>query len=353
MKAQMPHIGKVSSEIFDEIILPQLGRKRPEVLVGPQHGVDVGIVDLGNGQVMVTTTDPIFVVPPYGWERSGWFAVHILASDAATSGIRPTFITMDLNLPLSMTREEFEAMWAVMHRECDRIGMSIISGHTGRYEGCEYPMIGGATVIGIGGRDRYVTPNMARPGDTILITKGAAIEAAGLFAVTFPRQVAERYGQEAAREAEEIFWQMSVVEDALTAAEAGVRDDGVTTMHDATECGVWGGLCEVAQASGVGMVVDKGKIILQDAVRKVCELFGIDPYSSISEGTLIITCRPHKAKEVLGRLGDKGIPVSMVGEVVDAREGMRYFEGGTSRELVHPKVDPFWSAFGKAASQGR
>ncbi len=353
MKAQMPHIGKVSSEIFDEIILPQLGRKRPEILVGPQHGVDVGVVDLGNGQVMVTTTDPIFVVPPYGWERSGWFAVHILASDAATSGIRPTYITMDLNLPLSMTREEFEAMWVVMHRECDRIGMAIISGHTGRYEGCGYPMIGGATVIGIGPRDRYVTPDMARPGDTILITKGAAIEAAGLFAVTFPQRVAERYGEEAAREAEEIFWQMSVVEDALTAVEAGVRDDGVSTMHDATECGVWGGLFEVARASGVGMVIDKEKIIVQDAVRRVCDLFGIDPYSSISEGTLIITCRPRKAQEVARRLRDKGILVSMVGEIVDGQQGMRFFEGGISRELIHPKVDPFWSAFGKAASQGR
>ena len=349
----MPHIGKVSSEIFDEIILPRLGRKRPEVLVGPRHGVDVGVVDLGNGQVMVTTTDPIFVVPPYGWERSGWFAIHILASDAATSGIPPNFITLDLNLPLSMTREEFEAMWAVMHRECDRIGMSIISGHTGRYEGCEYPMIGGATVIGIGPKDRYLTPDMARPGDSILITKGAAIEAAGLFAVTFPRRVAARYGEEAAKEAEEIFWQMSVVEDALTAVEAGVRDDGVSTMHDATECGVWGGLFEVAQASAVGMVIDKGKIIVQDAVRRVCDLFGIDPYSSISEGTLIVTCRPHKAREVLQRLSDKGIPVSTVGEIVDAREGMRFFEGGISRDLVHPKVDPFWSAFGKAASQGR
>jgi hydrogenase expression/formation protein HypE len=352
VKPQMPEIGKVSSEIFDEIILPRLGRKRPEILVGPRHGVDVGVVDLGHGQVMVTTTDPIFVVPPYGWERSGWFAVHILASDAATSGIRPSYITMDLNLPLSITRDDFEALWTVMHRECDRIGMAILSGHTGRYEGCEYPMIGGATVIGIGSGDRYVTPEMARPGDVVILTKGAAIEAAGLFAVTFPRRVAERYGEKAAREAEEIFWQMSVVEDALTAVEAGVRENGVTAMHDATECGVWGGLFEVAQASGVGMTIDKDKILVQDAVRKVCDLFGLDPYSSISEGTLIIACRPHKAQEVIRRLGDKGIPANAVGEIVEARQGMRVFEKGTSYELVHPRVDPFWAAFGKAASQG-
>jgi hydrogenase maturation factor len=349
----MPVIGKVSSEIFDEVILPQLGRKHPEILVGPQHGVDVGVVDLGSGQVMVTTTDPIFVVPPYGWERSGWFAVHILASDAATSGIRPRYITMDLNLPLSIDRDGFEALWTVMHRECEKIGMAVLSGHTGRYEGCEYPMIGGATVIGIGPKDKYVTPNMARPGDVVIITKGAAIEAAGLFAVTFPQRVAQRYGEETARDAEEIFWQMSVVEDALTAAEAGVRENGVTAMHDATECGVWGGLFEVAQASGVGMAIDKEKIIVQDAVRKVCDLFAIDPYSSISEGTLIIACRPHKAKEVIRRLGDKGIKAGMAGEIVDREKGMRIFEKGTSTELAHPKVDPFWAAFGKAASQGR
>lgn len=353
MNRELPSIGKVSSEIFDEVILPQLGRKRPEILVGPRHGVDVGVVDLGNGKVMVTTTDPVFVVPPYGWERSGWFAIHILASDAATSGIRPNYITMDLNLPLSITREEFEAMWTVMHRECDKIGMAVISGHTGRYEGCEYPMIGGATVIGIGPGDRYVTPAMARTGDVVILTKGAAIEAAGLFAVTFPQRVAQRYGEKSAREAEEIFWQMSVVEDALTAVEAGVREDGVTAMHDATECGVWGGLFEVAQASGVGMAIDKEKIIVQDAVRKVCDLFGIDPYSSISEGTLILACRPHKAKEVIRRLSDKGIPASMVGEIVESRQGMRFFENGISHELIHPKVDPFWAAFGKAASQGR
>jgi hydrogenase maturation factor len=100
------------------------------------------------------------------------------------------------------------------------------------------------------------------------------------------------------------------------------------------------------------MTIDKEKIIVQDAVRNVCDLFGIDPYSSISEGTLILTCRPRKAKEVIRRLGDKGIPASMVGEIVDPRQGMHVFENGTHHELVHPKVDPFWAAFGKAASQG-
>ncbi|MFH0765778.1 MAG: AIR synthase family protein [Calditrichota bacterium] len=352
MKTELPAIGKISQDIFDQIILPNLGRPRSEVLVGPQNGVDVGVVDIGHDLVMVTTCDPIFIVPPYGWERSAWFAVHILASDAATSGLAPNYITLDLNLPLSINRDEFETMWRVIHRECDKIGMAVISGHTGRYEGCQYPMIGGATVICIGSKDKYVTPQMARVGDRIIITKGAAIEAAGLFAVTYPQIVADKYGDSVAQEAERVFEQMSVVDDALTAVSVGVRDEGVTSMHDATECGVWGGLHETAQASQVGMVVEKSNIIVQDVVGKVCRLFDIDPYSSISEGTLIITCRPHKAEEVLRRLADKGIPASDVGEIVERSKGIHYWDGGKEYDLQHPRVDPFWAAFGKAAEGG-
>jgi hydrogenase maturation factor len=341
--------GKIDAEWFEGVIRPRLGRRRGEVLVGPRSGVDVGIVDLGDGRVMVATTDPIFVVPAYGWERSGWFAVHVLASDAATSGIPPAYITFDLNLPLDVGREDLELLWDTIHRECDRIGMAVVTGHTGRYEGCGYPMIGGATVLGIGGRDEYVVPTMARPGDRVIVTKGVAIEAAGLFAVTFPDLVADRYGREFACEAEELFWRMSVVDDALTAASVGVRDDGVTSMHDATECGVWGALAEVAAASEVGLRIEKEAILLPEAVGRICDLFGIDPFCSISEGTLVATCRPHRAREVLRRLDDRGIPATIVGDVVDARDGVRYRTGGEERELRHPGTDPFWAAFGAAA----
>lgn len=353
MASELPTIGKISPEIFDEIILPRLGAKSPNILVGPQHGVDVGVVDLGGGQVMALTTDPFFIVPQYGWDRAAWFAVHILASDAVTSALRPTYFTVDLNLPLSVTREALELMWTTVHQECEKIGMSIVTGHTARYEGTDFPMVGGATVISIGPKSGYVTPNMARPGDQIIVTKGAAIEATGLFAATFPHLVAERYGPEFARKAEEVFWMMSVVDDALAAATVGVRENGVTSMHDATECGVWGGLFEIAQASGVGMAIDKEKIIVREEVRRICDMFRIDPYSSISEGTLLITCRPHKSQEVVRVLADRGIESSIVGEVTPPEKGMTVYQGTTAKRLEHPRVDPFWRAFGEAISTGR
>jgi hydrogenase expression/formation protein HypE len=353
MSSQLPDIGKISAEIFDELIYPHLGRRRKSVLVGPKHGVDIGIVDIGGGKVMAMTTDPVFIVPEYGFERAAWFAIHILCSDAVTSALAPTYLSIDLNLPLSMTKEELEIVWKTIDSECRRMGVAIVCGHTARYTGCNYPMVGGATVISIGDKSRYVTPQMAKRGDLIVITKGAAIEATGIFALAFKDRIKGYFGEEFSRRAEKIFYQMSVVEDALTAASVGTRERGVTAMHDATECGVWGGLYEVAKASRVGMRVNKEKIIVLEEVEKICSKFGMDPYSSISEGTLIITCKENKVERLLRKLARKNIAASVVGEVIAESKGIILVEGGKEKMLEHPRVDPFWPAFARAIEDGK
>jgi hydrogenase maturation factor len=342
--SEIPEIGKISAEIFDELIFPRLGAGSDSILVGPRHGTDVGIVEIGNKAVSFTT-DPVFIVPEYGWERAAWFAIHILASDAVTCGLPPRYISIDLNLPMEMTKEQLELMWDTMHRECQKLGISVICGHTARYENCHYPMVGGATVNGIGEMDEYVAPAFVRAGDKIVVTKGPAIEATGIFAAMFPRLIENEFGADFRRRAEQIFYKMSVVEDAMTAITVGVRDDGVTAMHDATECGIWGGLYELAEAAGLGVRVEQEKIIVEDCIPEICGYFNIDPYASISEGTLIIACRPHKAGEVVEILTGKGIKSSIVGEFTEPEKGMVLVKDGKEGKLEHPIVDPFWNAF--------
>ena len=347
MKAKLPDIGKISPEIFNELIYPSLGAQRGDIIIGPENGVDTGIVEIGNKAVALTT-DPVFIVPEYGLERAAWFAVHILISDVVTSGLKPAYLAIDLNLPMKMTEEELEIIWETIHRECKKLGVAIICGHTARYENCDYPMVGGATVLAIGDKGEYVTPKMARPGDKVIITKGPAIEATGIFATMFPGLIEREFGAVFARKAEGLFYKMSVVEDAFTACAVGVREEGVAAMHDATECGIWGGLYEIAQASNLGIRVDKDKIVTEPCVREICDYFQIDPYKSISEGTLIIVSRPHKAEEIVRSLIQKNIPASVVGEMVDTAQGMILIEEGKERKMEHPGVDPFWGAFYKA-----
>jgi hydrogenase maturation factor len=141
---------------------------------------------------------------------------------------------------------------------------------------------------------------------------------------------------------------MSVVADAMTAIGVGIREEGVTAMHDATECGIWGGLYELAQAAGLGMLIDKEAIVVEDCVSQICNYFGIDPYASISEGTLIMSCKEHKAQAVVAALAEKDIKSSVVGELVKPESGMVLISNGIRQRLEHPIVDPFWNAFYEA-----
>jgi len=81
-KAQPRHVmGKISRAFFETVIARNLGAKRRDVAVGPANGVDVGVVRLPDGKALISTTDPIYIVPQYGWERAAWFLPH--------PGVRP------------------------------------------------------------------------------------------------------------------------------------------------------------------------------------------------------------------------------------------------------------------------
>jgi hydrogenase expression/formation protein HypE len=344
-------IGKVSAEVFDEVILRRLGARDADVIVGPRHGVDVGVVRVAPGVVAALSADPVFIVPAFGWERAAWFAVHILASDAALSGLPLRWMSVDLNLPREVSDADLASLWEAYAGTCEALGLAVVTGHTGRYDGCEWPMVGGATCIALGAEDAYVTPAMARPGDHVVLTKGAAIEATALFAATFPDRVRAGVGEELWRAADALFEQMTVVPEARVAAETGLRQHGVTAMHDATEGGVLGGLAELAAAADVGLRINLDAVPVPPEVQAVCDLAGMDPYTAISEGTLIATVRPARTDAYLDALDDIGVEVTVVGEVTPHHDGTVLVERDGARRLSHPGRDPFWEAFGRWSAE--
>jgi hydrogenase expression/formation protein HypE len=143
------------------------------------------------------------------------------------------------------------------------------------------------------------------------------------------------------------------VKDGTIAVNVGRRDKGVTCMHDATECGIWGGLYEIGQSSGCGVRVEQDKIVMEDGVPEICRLFNIDPYASISEGTLLMTCRPQSADKIVDALHNSNIKASVVGELTRPEMGMVLIKNGREHKLEHPIVDPFWNAFYGALEKGQ
>jgi len=353
MQVDFPKFGKVGKLFFDNVIYPKLGARRDEVIVGPGYGCDNAVVKLNDKQVLILTSDPLSIIPALGFEDSAWLTVHLLASDLATSGVPPMYAVLDFNLPPQITKEEFEIYWDAFHRECEKLGIAIVGGHTGKFFGIDYTIVGGGTFIAVSDIDKYVSSNMAKPGDRIVITKGAGIATTGILARVFPETIEKNFGSDFLKEAQNYFWKFSVVDDALTAVKIGVRDDGVSAMHDATECGVLGGIYEMAVASGCGVNVFKNKIPVSEITRKICELFEIDPYISLSEGTLIIAVKESKVSELIKTLSQAGIEAVEVGYFAEPSYGMWIEnEDGTKEALTYPEADPYWNAYINAINKG-
>jgi hydrogenase maturation factor len=336
-KEKLPDLGKIHPEFFDRVIYPRLGKADKDIVIGPRHGVDYGVLKIGN-KYLSMSTDPFFIVPSFGFSRAAWFGFHIIFCDVAVSGLKPKYLTIDLNLPPEMTEHQLEEMWQTVHDEAEKYDISIITGHTARYTGCAYPMVGGATAIAIGDEKELRGPHKVKAGDKVIVTKGPAVETTGLLAVLFPQKFIEAGGTQFQKEAADVFYQMTVMDDCAIAREFG----GVHVMHDATECGIWGGLYEMARAGNYGLRIEEDLIPIQPVIKKTAETFNFDPFCAISEGTLLVIMDGKEADGLVKAFNNNGILSAVCGEVLDQEHGLTIVSSGRNRTLEHPKVDPYW-----------
>lgn len=338
----LPQIGKLDRESFNQLVLGRLGKKDSSVIIGPQHGVDAAVIALDNApagrrRVMVVAEDPTFGMPVLlPW--FGWGIVHICASDVAVLGVRPQYLTISLLLPPGTEPATLDHIWGQVHEECQKLGIAVVGGHTGVYPGIAYPLNGGCTVWGLGNEEELTPASAARPGDLCLMTKGPAIEATGILAIQAEPELKNAIGPELTQKGKDLFLQMTVVNDAVALFGCA------RAMHDATEGGLLNGVYEIAEASGIGVRVWEKDIFIPEAVRAVCDYFGIDPLVSISEGTLVAAVPREKKEECEARMRAAGIPAWFIGEFT---ESGRVFvrRDGTEQVLQPVKVDPFWAAY--------
>jgi hydrogenase expression/formation protein HypE len=289
----------------------------------------------------VATTDPMSFIRDIGPKQSAFESVGLIASDLATSGFSPQFALFDLNLPLSMKSSDFRAYWEAVSLECKKLGIAIIGGHTSRFEGLNSTVIGAGTMFSFGPEDSYLTSQNGRVGDKILVTKGAAIAATAILASSFPNFLRKRIGKSSLAKSKAYVKSITTVKDSLVSAKAGAG-----ALHDSTEGGVLSALYELASASKTGMLVDLANIPVSEETREICKAFKIDPYTSLSEGSLVISCKPSKVNRVISALLSSGIKAAVVGELTPSRKGIMALDGeGEKFPVRYPVTDPYWRAY--------
>lgn len=344
-------LGKPDRAYLDKVIYRRLGAARREVIVGPRFGVDNAVVRVGTRKVLVATADPLSFIPALGAVDSAWLSVNLIASDLATSGFAPQYGIFDFNLPPRMKDSAFSDYWTSFHNECSRLGLAIIGGHTGRYQGCDYTVIGGGIMYAIGDEGRYLISSMGEANDDIILTKGAAIETTAVLTRSFPRTVRRALGTRLFEQAKRYLRKVTTVNDALTAASVGVHQEGVTSMHDATEGGVLAAVSELTNAAKLGAELDLQSIPIAQETEEICRFFQIDPLISLSEGSLVITCKPYRTSKVLDKLNAAKIESRVIGQL-SSKTRYVYGSNGKGRiRIRYPKSDPYWKAYWKATKK--
>ena len=327
--------GKVPAETLRKTIFRYLGVERKDVILGPSLGEDGSIVKIGE-KALISAMDPITGAT----ERIGWLAVHINANDVATFGVRPAFFSSCILLPENSTEETVERISRQIDEAAKTLDIAVIGGHSEVTPDLERPIIVGCA-MGVAEDGRYVTSGGSKPGDKLILTKGAGIEGTAILASEAYDQLRRRMDESLLRSAVKFYDKISVVEDAVLAFNVG----GVNAMHDPTEGGIAGGIHEMADAANLGVKVFEEEIPTAQETLEICNLFQIDPLQLISSGALLISADPNSADEILEELGNHGIQAAIIGEFLeDPKERLLISPDGTIRELIRPLSDHLWIA---------
>lgn len=342
--------GKIGVQLFKQLVASRCGASRREVLTGPAFGTDTAVVDLGE-QVLVTSSDPLSLIPALGMKASAWLSVHLMANDMATSGFAPQYAQFVLNLPVRLKRQDFDAYWGYIHQFCEELGVAITGGHTGQISGQDSTIAGGGTMFLVAPKSKVLTSNLAQPGDVIVVTKEAALSSTSILALSFPETVEQRCGQEVMRTGQSNFYRTSVMADTLEAVKVLAPHRELHALHDVTEGGVLGAIAEMAYASGCGFEVVKDQIPVSAAVRSIANLFGIDPLLSVGAGCMVMAVKPGYEQLLMTHLRGEGIDAAAVGYFMkDA--AYRVSNGGNYEPFAFADQDPYWKAFFKACQSG-
>ena len=319
-------VGKLPPQLLERL-LGKVAPTDPRVVMGPRLGEDAAVVDMGD-RYLVATADPI----TFATDEAGWYALHVNANDIAVRGARPTWFLATVLLPEgAATEATVERLFADLGEACAELGVALIGGHTEVTAGLPRAIVSGC-MLGEVEKDRLVTTGGARPGDTLLLTKGVPLEGAAIVARERAAEAGRRgIAADVVKRAQDFLRRpgISVVPEARAACGAA----RVHAMHDPTEGGVATACWELAQAGDVGVRVDRERIPVLREGRMLCEAFGLDPLGTIASGSLLLAVDPGDAEGVIAACRGAGVDCAAIGRVTDASQGVSLVTGGHARPM--------------------
>ena len=328
-----------------ESLLREVPIEDPRVLLGPGIGEDAAVLDMGD-RLLVAKSDPV----TFATDRIGWYAVHVNANDVAATGATPRWFLATILAPETLTEGQAAELFRQVADACRALGVTLVGGHSEVTLGIDRPIIIG-TMLGEVERERLVRTGGAQEGDSIVVTKGIAVEGTALLARERPEDLRRAGVPESMIQSSAALLDapgISVLTDARVACDLG----RVHSLHDVTEGGLITGLREVAAASGLGLAIEEDSVPVLPETAEVCRALSLDPLGLLGSGALLVTLPAADAPRLLGALERAGVDAWEIGQMMAAEEGLVLFtRDGEEIELPEFHRDELARYFSTSAQQ--
>ena len=292
--------GRAMQQLISQVFARELGN---EFLA---QGDDGARLPVACGRLVMATD--AHVVSPLFFPGGdiGSLAVHGTLNDVAMLGARPSYLAAAFILEEGFPLADLTRIAASMGRAARAAGVPVVTADTkvverGKADGVFVTTTGvGVLMDGV-----EISGSNARPGDAVLVSGPIGDHGMAIMSVR-----------------ENLSFAAPIVSD--SAALHGLIADllvAVPQLHvlrDPTRGGVAATLNEIAQQSGVGVVLDEAAIPVRPAVAAACELLGLDPLNIANEGRVLVFCPAADAARALAALQAHplGREAALIGEVI-------------------------------------
>ena len=236
------------------------------------------------------------------------------------------YLSLNLSIPTEFREAKLRAVLEYVTQAMADLKVSILT--------TEVQVVPGITTVlvtaqaqTVADKEQILASGGALPEQDVVMTKWLGLEGTATITDRKLRDLQVRYPMGLLEEAVAFKKYLSIIPEAATA-----RKSGVSAMQVVREGGIFGALWELAQESGVGLVIDLKKIPVKQETIEVCEFFDANPYKLLSGGSLLITT--DKGMDLVKLLEQQGIAAAVIGKTTQGND--RILVNEEERRFLEP-----------------
>jgi hydrogenase expression/formation protein HypE len=259
------------------------------------------------------TTDSYVVDPPFfPGGNIGKLAVCGTVNDLAVSGAIPEYISASFIIEEGFPKKDLIKIAESMAEEAEAAGIKIITGDTKVVDRgkCDGIFI---TTSGIGivskAHEEISGAGKVKAGDRLIINGPLGNHSVAVLGARW-----------------KLGFSSPVISDCCSLNHL-IQDvlnecSEIHFMRDLTRGGLATTLNELAEMTGLGMIINENSVPIEEPVRGLCEMFGFDPLYLANEGKLLIVAGENESGKVIEvlRSMDNGRDSSVIGEVTERND---------------------------------